>query len=305
MHHFIVNPKSSSGKGLRIWKRIEKTLSEKQITYQVYFTNGPGHASILSAKISGKHIPCTIIAVGGDGTANEVIGGLTDYSSVRFGYIPTGSGNDLARGLSLPADPSKVLEALLNTQNVRPVNVGTVTADGFTRHFIVSSGLGFDAAVCHEVMRSRMKKLLNHFRLGKLIYLFVALKQLFLIKPCRMSITLDNQETVVFDRIFFAAAMNTKYEGGGFMFCPDASPDDDMLDICVIEKIPRLKILYLLPTAFSGRHTKYRGVHILKCRHARIVCDRPAALHADGEPCGHQTDVAVSLAKKRLPFIVS
>ena len=305
MHYFIVNPKSSSGKGLRIWKHIEKALSEKQIAYRVYFTNRPGHASILSKKISGEHAPCTIIAVGGDGTANEVIDGLTDYASVHFGYIPTGSGNDLARGLSLPTDPSKVLESLLNKQNVRPVNVGTITTNEFTRHFIVSSGLGFDAAVCHEVMRSRMKKLLNHFRLGKLIYLFVALKQLLLIKPCKMTITLDDQEPLEFDKIFFAAAMNTKYEGGGFMFCPDAAPDDDMLDICVIENIPRLKILYLLPTAFSGKHTKYHGVHILKCKHARIVCDRPAALHADGEPCGHQTDITVSLAKKHLPFSVS
>lgn len=305
MHYFIVNPKSSSGKGLRIWKRIEEALSEKQISYRVYFTNAPGHASALSEKISSKYAPCTIIAVGGDGTANEVIDGLTDYESIHFGYIPTGSGNDLARGLSLPTEPSEVLDALLNKQNIQPVNVGTITTDGLTRHFIVSSGLGFDAAVCHEVMRSRMKKILNRLRLGKLIYLFVALKQLLLIKPCKMTITLDEREQLVFDKVFFAAAMNTKYEGGGFMFCPDAVPDDDILDLCVIEKIPRLKILSLLPTAFSGKHTKYRGVHTLKCRRVHIICNRPAPLHADGEPCGHRTDITISLAEKRLPFISS
>lgn len=303
MYYFIVNPKSSSGKGLRIWKRVEQALSQKQISYRVYFTNAPGHASALAKKISGEYAPCTIVAVGGDGTANEVIDGLINYDSIRFGYIPTGSGNDLARGLSLPSDPLELLDAILDCSHIKPINVGITTVNGCPHHFIVSSGLGYDAAVCHEVMLSRFKKILNHLRLGKLIYLFIGLKQLLLIRPCKVTITLDDQEPLLFDKIFFVAAMNSRYEGGGFMFCPDAVPDDGLLDICLIEKMSKLKILCLLPTAFSGGHTKYRGVHTMRCRHVHIVCERPLALHTDGEPCGHQTDITITLADRKLPFI--
>ncbi|MDO5539211.1 MAG: diacylglycerol kinase family lipid kinase [Eubacteriales bacterium] len=304
MYYFIVNPKSCSGKGLKIWKKIEDELQKENIQYQVCFTEKQGHAARLSAEISTGHSPCTIVAVGGDGTANEVIDGLLNYDSIKFGYIPTGSGNDLARGLSLPARPKAALDAILHPRQIRNINVGSAVLSDRTHHFIVSSGMGFDAAVCHEAMHSKIKNALNRVGLGKLTYLGIALKQLLLLHPASMKLTLDDDQTLLFEHTFFAAVMNLKYEGGGFMFCPEADAEDSCLDICLVEKMPKLKILFLLPTAFSGRHIKYKGIHILRCRHATIETDSPLILHTDGESKNYQTKVFFSITKEQLPFIV-
>lgn len=304
MYYFIVNPKSSSGKGLKIWNRAAQLLQQETTAYKVFFTRKAGHARVLAHELSSKYAPCTIVAVGGDGTANEVIDGLTNYEHIRFGYIPTGSGNDLARSLLLATRPEDVVRALLHPQEIRPVSIGVVQTPDSSRHFIVSSGLGYDAAICHEVNRSKLKTVLNHLRLGKLSYLAVALKLLLLLKPCRMTLTLDDHSPLTFDRVFFAAVMNMKHEGGGFMFCPDADSSDEFLDICLVEKMPKLKILTLLPTAFSGHHTRFQGIRILRCKKLRMYTDIPRALHTDGEPYGMHQELTFSLKEQQLPFII-
>lgn len=313
MYCFIVNPNACSGKGRKIWERLAGILRQEQVAYKVFFTKGPGHATRIADMLCTKYAPqaadagsplCTIVAVGGDGTANEVISGLHDYSAIRFGYIPTGSGNDLARGLSLPTDPEAALAALLHPCAIRRIHSGCVRVNGKDRHFAVSTGIGFDAAVCHETFRSKIKPVLNRIGLGKLTYLGIALKQLLLLRPFSLTLVLDNKEPVTFPAVYFAAVMNLKYEGGGFMFCPDATAEDDLLDICLIEKMPKLKILLLLPTAFSGRHVGYKGVNILRCRRASLHAGCPQPVHTDGEAAAVYSSMDVSLSKEKLPFIV-
>lgn len=313
MYCFIVNPNACSGKGRKIWERLAGILRQEQVAYKVSFTKGPGHATRIADMLCTKYAPqaadagsplCTIVAVGGDGTANEVISGLHDYSAIRFGYIPTGSGNDLARGLSLPTDPEAALAAILHPCAIRRIHSGCVRVNGKDRHFAVSTGIGFDAAVCHETFRSKIKPVLNRIGLGKLTYLGIALKQLLLLRPFSLTLVLDNKEPVTFPAVYFAAVMNLKYEGGGFMFCPDATAEDDLLDICLIEKMPKLKILLLLPTAFSGRHVGYKGVNILRCRRASLHAGCPQPVHTDGEAAAVYSSMDVSLSKEKLPFIV-
>ncbi|SDG26010.1 diacylglycerol/lipid kinase family protein [Marvinbryantia formatexigens] len=328
MYCFIVNPNACSGKGRKIWKRLAGILRQEQVAYKVFFTKGPGHATRIADMLCTKYAPqaadagmsgkvsgakqavqaadtlCTIVAVGGDGTANEVISGLHDYSAIGFGYIPTGSGNDLARGLSLPADPEAALAAILHPCAIRRIHSGCVRINGKDRHFAVSTGIGFDAAVCHETFRSKIKPVLNRIGLGKLTYLGIALKQLLLLRPFSLTLVLDDKEPVTFPAVYFTAVMNLKYEGGGFMFCPDATAEDDFLDICLIEKMPKLKILLLLPTAFKGRHVRYKGVHILRCRRASLHAGCPQPVHTDGEAAAVYSSMDVSLSKEKLPFIV-
>lgn len=304
MYYFIVNPKSSSGKGLKIWGSVANELQKEDVSYKVFFTEKRGHACRLSKELSSNHAPCTIVAVGGDGTANEVIDGLCNYPSIRFGYIPTGSGNDLARGLSLPAEPKSALDTILHPRQIRKVRVGKAEFGDQIHHFIVSSGMGYDAAVCHEAMNSKIKNALNRLKLGKLTYLGIALRQLIRLQPASMKLTLDGQKELSFEQTFFAAVMNLKYEGGGFMFCPNANAEDEYLDICLVEKMPKLKVLCLLPTAFSGHHTRFKGIHITRCKTVTIKVDPPVILHTDGESQNYQTNVTFSLSEEKLPFIV-
>lgn len=322
MHYFIVNPNACSGKGIKIWERLEEKLRQAQTAYEVFFTEGPGHATRIADMICTKYgahktgsagmissvragsALCTIVAVGGDGTANEVINGLHDYTDIHFGYIPTGSGNDLARGLSLPTNPEAALSAILHPSKVRRIHLGFIRVNGKNRRFTVSTGIGFDAAVCHETFRSKIKPVLNRFGLGKLTYLGIALKQLLLLRPFPVTMVLDDETPVRFPAVYFAAFMNLKYEGGGFMFCPDATAEDNFLDICLVEKMPKLKILFLLPTAFKGGHVRYKGVHILRCQKAKLRTDTSQAIHTDGEAAAVHSSMEVSLSKERLPFIV-
>lgn len=304
MYYFIVNPKSRSGKSLKIWKMAASRLKKEDLEYKVFFTKKRGDATILARKFSSQFSPCTIVAVGGDGTANEVINGLENYERIRFAYIPTGSGNDLARGLSLPSSSEDIINAIIHPLEIRHVRIGLTQIDGHVHKFIISSGIGFDAAVCHEALHSKLKDTLNRFGLGSLTYLGIALKQLILIHPSPMTLAIDGSSPRSYIGNFFVAAMNLRYEGGGFMFCPQADCEDDYLDLCIVEKMPKLKILALLPTAFFGKHVKYSGIQILRCKNAVISSPRALAIHTDGESLGFHSSMTVSLSEKKLPFIV-
>lgn len=304
MYYFIVNPKSSSGKGLKIWKELESKLSSVQIEYQTLYTTGDGDATRIARELCLKSVPCTIVAVGGDGTADEVVNGLEPTEGVTFAYLPTGSGNDLARGLGLSKDPSVVLDSIINPTIVRQINIGEITAAGEKRRFLVSCGIGYDAAICHEAFRSPMKKLLNKFNLGKLTYVAIALKQLLFLKPSSFTVILDDNPPIRFRKAFFISVMNMKYEGGGFMFCPKADPEDGYLDLCIAKQMPKFSVLWMLPKSLKGHHTKSTRIQILKGHHIHIKTSAPLAVHSDGEAFGCQTEMTVALLKKPLPFIV-
>ena len=122
---------------------------------------------------------------------------------------------------------------ILNSEKIEKLDVGELVLGGKRRRFLVSAGMGFDAAVCHEVCISKWKKILNRLKLGKLSYAVVALNRLLKDQPVRMEIRLDDGSVHRFERAYFAAFMNQKYEGGGFKFCPEASPSDGKLDIMV------------------------------------------------------------------------
>ena len=103
-----------------------------------------------------------IVALGGDGTVNEVVNGIVRSKDTVLGYIPTGSGNDLAGGLKLPTDPMTSIEHILENKSHLQMNVGVAQVEGQTRRFAVSAGMGWDAAITHEVAVSKLKKLLNN-----------------------------------------------------------------------------------------------------------------------------------------------
>lgn len=304
MYYFIVNPKSSSGKGLDIWKMAEQQLMKVKCDYRVLFTKEKGHATRLARYISAEKSPCVLVAVGGDGTANEVIDGICDYSKVTFGYIPTGSSNDLARGLGLTSDPMKALEQILNPSTYHNMRIGISRFEDETRHFAVSSGIGYDAAICHEALNSRIKDFLNKIKLGKLTYTGIALRQLFLLKASSMELVMDGKPAISYPKTYFIAAMNLKYEGGGFKFCPDADSSDEWLDIIVVEKMSKFKVLLALPTAYFGKHTHFKGIHIFRCRRAQILADKDLAVHTDGEYFRCRSELELSLEPMPLKFIV-
>lgn len=303
MYDFIVNPHSRSGKGKKIWDEIEVLLKEEEVSYRVWFTKRAGHAATLAAGLSGDGRAHTIVVLGGDGTLNEVANGLLWPERITLGYLPTGSSNDFARSMGIPTEPKAALACVLHPRRFQYVDLGVLSLGGRERKFCVSAGMGFDAVVCEEILTSSLKSVLNRFHLGKLTYTGIALKHIFHRRTEALRIRLDDGKPLQFSEVLFAAAMNQPYEGGGFQFCPEAKGNDGKLDIIVVNKVSRLKILFALPIAMRGWHTHIRGVHIYTCRKASFHAGADMPVHTDGEMCGWHRELTVSAAPKKLRFI--
>ena len=287
MYHIIINPASRSGKGLKIWKeQVEPMLHRDNVTFRSYFSRCAGDISKIVREIctASNGNPSTIIVLGGDGTVNEALQGIDDNAKITLGYIPTGSSNDFARDLGIPKEPTAALDLILHRGKTQSMDLGTITyEDGHKRRFVVSTGIGYDAAVCEEALHSKIKAFCNKIGLGKLTYLGIALKQLFTTKTTSCTLTLDNNPPIAINKVLFVASMLHRYEGGGFMFCPKADPSDGLLDLCVVGDLPKLLILCALPTAFYGKHYMFKGINAYKASRIKIETSTPLWVHTDGE----------------------
>ncbi len=219
MFHVIINPASRSGRALALWKNAEHCFREAGISYKVYFSQYQGHIEKICRDLTSDGQDIKLVVFGGDGTVNEAINGIKDFDHVQLGYVPTGSSNDLARGLGLAKDPLQVLSGILEGETARTVDLGVVhyldtenaqqtnaykstlqkdsadPTDNSSRRFIVSAGIGFDAAICQEVSVSPFKKVFNKLHLGKLIYLAVAIRLILTQKMVPATVALT-EETV-------------------------------------------------------------------------------------------------------------
>ena len=305
MLNFIVNPTSSSGNAAKVWKKVSKTLAKRQITYNAHLTTGPGSATDFARQICKSEDNPTIVVLGGDGTVNETLTGIDDLTKVTFGYIPAGSANDLAKALSLTTDTDDALSSVLDPKDYIMLDVGRVKAGEDERSFAVSCGIGYDASICHEALKSNIKDTLNKFHLGSLTYVIIALKQLIRAPRLSCTITLDDGETLKFTKYLFISVMNTCFEGGGLKFCPDAKYDDGILDICCAHNLMKLKVLRILPTAYKGEHTGFKGIELYRAKKVVVTSSAPAPVHADGESNGIHSEMVVTLNPGQLKMIYS
>ncbi|MBO5210276.1 MAG: YegS/Rv2252/BmrU family lipid kinase [Lachnospiraceae bacterium] len=317
MYYIIVNPSSKSGRGMQIWKDLEQVFLEREIAYKVMVTNHIGHVKEITQEITKADEIINIIILGGDGTINEALQGIRDFSKVRIGYIPTGSSNDLARAMKLSKNPREILEKILSGTGSHMVDLGKLTyvtqsgdhsrlhksADSVERFFVVSSGIGFDAAVCEEALSSHIKNLFNKLKLGKLTYLGIALKQLFTAKAVSCDIYVDDKPPIHLKRFLFVASMIHPYEGGGFKFGPDADATDGLMDICVIGGLPKLLILLALPTAYFGKHYIFPKIYFYRATKIEIKTSVPLWVHTDGEVYLKSNHIYLSCEQQKVHFL--
>lgn len=303
MYHIIYNPQSSSGNGKKIFHQTEEILISRKIEYKVYETTGHNSAKNFAKEITSDSENEKIIVIGGDGTINEVFNGIKDYSKVTLGYIPSGSGGDFARDLGINLDPAKALEAILHPKEYKYMDVGQLTNAECNKKFAVSAGIGFDAAVCHEALNSKLKAALNKIGLGKLTYVLIAFKQIITNKKTGCTIILDETRQIKLDHLFFMTTMIHRYEGGGFMFCPKAKYNDGYIDVCVVGNVSKAMFFVILPTAYKGRHTKFKGIDIYKAKKVQIFTDQKLPIHADGEYAGVEDEMVITVCPKQIRVI--
>ena len=304
MYYFIVNPHAGDGKGLRVWKQVQKLLlrmGEAQ-NYEVFITNKSGDAREFSRKITekcreNKHI----IIIGGDGTLNEAVdGSCLDSDRVFFSLIPTGSGNDFARGLYRRQMLRRQLERILNEQTCTRMDYGVLNAEGLHRRFAVSAGIGFDAAVFRELfLEQRKMKSGLHLRSRRLLYMFTFLRELKRAKKSRGCVVLDGDQRMEFNNIIFITAQVHPYEGG-YKLGPQANCADGYLDLCIVSTKRKSRIIRIMLNAITGHHQKMTGVHLLRCREAEIHVEEPMQVHTDGESCGELPDLTLRCVPGKL-----
>ena len=270
---FIVNPSSGGGFGKKIIPELEQQLSARSHEAQVEITEKHGHASQIASAYLEKGFT-HFIAVGGDGTMNEVAEPLFNKPDVTLGLIAAGTGNDFIQILGFPDRFSEEHWEIFFQKNTISMDVGMVNG----RHFLNGMGLGFDAQVAAEnyVEPGEVAK-----GSGKGKYLWHILKTLLFYRECQVTITSrgESRET---DCFINTISIGRRF-AGSFFLTPEAIANDGLLDVCMIRKLnlpQRLKILTMVP---KGSHVTDKKVDYYKTEKIKVDFGKKVPYHVDGE----------------------
>ena len=286
---FIVNPVAGAGKAKKLIPLIEKTMKECNKKYQIMISKEPEHATEIAKRQSKNYE--TIVAVGGDGTINEVATGLIKNNGGVLGVIPGGTGNDMARSLDIPMDPKEALEILCKAYK-KNMDIGIANGS----YFLNIASIGFDAEVVMNNIKIK-KRIKNEFS-----YVISVIYSLIRFKKKKVEIEIDGK--IIKDEVYLLAVGNGKYYGGGMMIIPTAKIDDGYLDICTISNISKFKILFLFPTIFKGTHIEHKKhVNIYRGRKVKFKSEEGLFLNVDGEITSDVKEVEFALTDKNIKVI--
>ncbi|MBS3991975.1 MAG: diacylglycerol kinase family lipid kinase [Erysipelothrix sp.] len=283
-HIFIINPASGSKKSVSLVEDIHRHMGELKEPYEIIFTEYAGHATEIAANYHDTDT--CVYAVGGDGTAYEVLNGLQE--NVCMAIIPAGTGNDFYRMLDLGKD---LKTSLRDTIFGREVLVDYAVANG--RKFINMMAMGLDA-YANQVAQNIAKKLPLP---RALVYVVSAL--IAIANPKKIDIEASINGEVIKKRIVLSAIMNGKWYGGGFTPTPDASIQDGKLDICLVDDCGLFRKLQLLPMYSKGTHVNEKEVSFYQTDEFTLVTKELAPLSIDGE-VGNETSLHVKMIKQQL-----
>lgn len=265
-YYFIVNPTSGRGKGASFGRRLQEKLVRLKLDYDFVFTERPQHAIDLAAKASDRFE--VIVVVGGDGTLQETINGMAG-SKAALGILPVGSGNDFVRAVPIPVDMERSLAILLRDQR-KKIDLARVN----DRLYHNGVGIGFDAWAVHTGNKVQWLR-------GNAIYLYSVLHTLISYKPRPVEVRFNGR--LEHKTYFMMTIANGVSLGGGFYMTPDAKVDDGLLDLCLIEDMPKAAVIRNLLKVYSGKHKEDHRVEIVRTKKISIQSEEGFASHADGE----------------------
>ena len=234
---------------------------------------------------------------GGDGTVHRYLPDLCK-SRIPMLVVPAGSGNDFAKAVGIRNDRIALRawkRFCASGDNVRAIDLGIIKKDQTTIPFCCVVGAGLDSAA--NARANRMPSWLR----GSAGYLAAALQVLPSFPPAEFSLSAGEREIRRYG--FFVAVGNAHRYGGGMKVAPRAELDDGLLDVCLVGKMNRLKLLLAVPTVFFGAHLQIKQVEYFQARALRLDADRPLEVYADGEFACH-TPVDIALIPRALSLIV-
>ncbi len=277
----ILNPAAGRGLAGRRRSALEAELRRHQIEFEILTTHARGGATELAIQAINRGTT-QLVAVGGDGTINEVVNGIIDSRrnrQVTLSIVPLGTGSDFVKSLPgmRPNDLVGAVQRLVNN-HAQAIDVGRIRVEAgrltLNRCFINGLGMGLDAAVAVESLKIKRLR-------GFAVYLLAVFKALATYHPGPMTVRYDGQR--ISRQLFFASVGNGRCQGGGFWMTPDARLDDGLLDLCIVDTMPIPRALRKIPLLIRGVHTGEPEVTMARARRIEVTCPTPIPVATDGE----------------------
>jgi diacylglycerol kinase (ATP) len=273
----VFNPHAANGRAKSLLPAVRAAFSEAGVEIDLRSTTGPGHATRLAAE--ADYGGCDgVVAAGGDGTLFEVLNGYYLNHSARrvpLGVLPVGTGNAFARDLDLSGDGWREAVRVIAASRTKKFDVGRFTVGGRSLHYLNILGLGFVADVVDSASRMKL--------LGNVSYTVGVLLRTIALRWYRIRIEADGK--VIEGENIFTEISNTRWTSN-FLMAPQASIEDGLLDVTMLGRMSRRRLLSCFPLIFTGEHVKLPEVRTFTARRLRITTDTPKVLTPDGELVG-------------------
>jgi len=281
--HFVINPNSGVKKKLSLVELLKSHLSN-DFEYDFTFTQRAKHATEIT-KEAIKNNAAAVIAVGGDGSVNEVGKALVG-TDVALGVIPSGSGNGFARHLKIPLNEKAAIQTI---NQFRTQKIDSASING--KAFLVTAGLGFDAHVGW--------KFADYGKRGLLSYLQIAINEYFSFKPEEYELIVDGKEITT--TAFLISFANAGQYGNNAWIAPSASISDGKLNVCILESFPPHLAPEIIFKLFNKQIEKSKYYSSIKAE--EILVKSPKRFHMDGEPKKSKKDLQIRIVPKSLNVI--
>ncbi len=276
----IFNPAAGRGRVSRVALHDKIARYAGPVPFEIIETRSSSDARAL-ARVAISHGADIVAAAGGDGTLGEVLNAVYG-TKAKLGILPLGTGNDFSRTLGIGVDLDGAIRALFGGHS-RTIDIGRATYGEQSRLFLNIAGCGFDSLVARRINARRAHPFWKHVG-GVAAYLAAAALELQRLRPARLRLKLDGE--LLDTRALLCAVANAKSYGGGMQVAPDASLDDGLFDICVIQDATKMEFLRAFPGVFRGAHIHHPRVIMRRARKVEIWCDRDWPVLVDGELVG-------------------
>lgn len=285
---FIINLISGTSDKAAIPGLIDQYLDKTQFEYEIAVTQYAGHASEIAAKAKDDGVD-VVVAIGGDGTVNEVARAIV-HSSTALGIIPCGSGNGLARHLLLPLNVRKAIE-VINRCEIRQLDYGIIN----DYPFFCTCGMGFDAFVSMKFAEAGKR--------GPITYVENVLREGLKYKP--ETYTIEDESGTLQYKAFLISCANASQYGNNAYIAPQASMSDGLMDVIIMEPFDVFEAPQISIEMFSKTLDKNSKIKTFRTRHLHIHRDKPGVIHYDGDPVMTGADIDVELKPKGINIIVN
>lgn len=285
---FIINPISGTTNKKRMPELIGETVDKDKADYEIRFTERPGHATEMATEAQKAGVDI-VVAVGGDGTVNEVARALTN-SRTALGIIPCGSGNGLARHLLIPMQPKKALQ-LLNTCEIHDLDYGMIN----DHPFFCTCGMGFDAVISMRFAEAGKR--------GPITYVENVLKEGLRYKPETYEI--QDERGVTYQKAFLISCANASQYGNNAFIAPQASMSDGLMDVIIMEPFDVIDATQISIDMFNKTLDKSSKIKTFKAKELHIHRHHPGVIHYDGDPVMAGEDVDIRIHERGIRIVVN